>query len=141
MGEPLRRVLEADSLGHLLALHWLTKVFGRRGGFVGAHPGVTFTNRAAEEETTIGEADVLLLFTDGTLVPVEVKRTAAGVDDRTFDLMDGLSNALQAPFDILAVSQPARRCPGLADSVPQPSGRPRLVVSDDQILDPSPSGL
>ncbi len=140
MGEPLRRVLETDSLGHLLALHWFTKLFGRRGGLVGAHPGVTFTNRAAEEEatTTIGEADALLLFTDGTLVPVEVKRTAAGVDDRAFDLMDRLSNALRAPFDVLAVSQPARQCPGLADSVPQPPGRPRLVVSDDQLLDPRP---
>ena len=38
----------------------------------------------------------------------------------------------------MAVSQPARDCPDLPDSIPQPAGRPRLVVSDDQVLNQRP---
>ncbi|WP_077005201.1 hypothetical protein [Saccharothrix sp. ALI-22-I] len=30
LGEPLRRVLETDSLGHLLAVRWFTELFGNR---------------------------------------------------------------------------------------------------------------
>jgi hypothetical protein len=138
MGEPLRRVLETDSLGHVLVLHWFTKLFGPRSGLVGAHPGVNFGSRAGKNRTTVGEADILLLFADGRLVPVEVKRTAAGVDCRTLELMDRLATALKAPFDVVAVSQPARDCPDLPDSIPQPAGRPRLVVSDDQVLNQRP---
>ena len=37
LGEPLRRVLETDSLGHVLALHWFAQLF-HRGGLVGAQP-------------------------------------------------------------------------------------------------------
>ncbi|MGO9276928.1 MAG: hypothetical protein ACLP3Q_05250, partial [Streptosporangiaceae bacterium] len=138
MGEPLRRVLETDSLGHVLALHWFTKLFGRPGGLVGAHPGVNFSSGHGKNLTTVGEADVLLLFADGRLVPVEVKRTAAGVDSRTLHLMDQLATALEAPVDVVAVCQPARDCPDLPDSVPQPAGRLRLVISDDQVLDRMP---
>jgi len=138
MGEPLRRVLETDSLGHVLALHWFTKLFGPRSGLVGAHPGVNFYSGDGKDRTTVGEADVLLLFADGRVVPVEVKRTAAGVDARALELMDRLATPLEAPFDVVAVSQPARDCPDLPDLVPQPADRPRLVISDDQVLDRMP---
>lgn len=138
IGEPLRRVLETDSLGHVLALHWLTQLLGDRGGLIGSHPGVEFIKGEGASQATLGEADVLLLFTDGSLVPVEVKRTAAGVDTKALESMDRLASALDAPYDIVAVSQPARDCPDLAASVSQPPGRPRLLVSDDQVLDPSP---
>jgi hypothetical protein len=138
MGEPLRRVLETDGLGHVLTLYWFTKLFGPRGGIVGAHPGVNFASGDRKNRAVIGEADVLLLFDDGRLVPVEVKRTAAGVDPRTLELMDRLATALDAPFDVVAVSQPARDCPDLPGSVAQPVDRPRLVISEDQILDRQP---
>jgi hypothetical protein len=138
MGEPLRRVLETDSLGHVLTLHWFTKLFGPRSGLIGAHPGVNFGSGDGKNRSTVGEADVLLLFADGRLVPVEVKRTAAGVDPRTLELMDRLAAALEAPFDVVAVSQPARDCPNLPRSVPQPTGRLRIVISDDQVLDRMP---
>ena len=138
MGEPLRRALETDSLGHVLALHWFTKLFGPRSGLVGAHPGVDFISGDGKNRTTVGEADVLLLFADGRLVPVEVKRTAAGVDPRTLELMDRLATALDAPFDVVVVCQPARDCPDLPDSVPQSADRPRLMISDDQVLNRMP---
>jgi hypothetical protein len=59
---------------------------------------------------------VLLTFTDGSLVPVEVKRTAVGADARALQLMDQLAVALSAPYDVVAVSQPARDCPTVRSS-------------------------
>jgi hypothetical protein len=105
---------------------------------VGSHPGVDFYLGEGRHRTTVGEADVLLLFADGRLVPVEVKRTAAGVDAGALALMDRLATPLEAPFDVVAVSQPARDCPDLPDRVPQPTDRPRLIISDDQVLDRMP---
>ena len=63
------------------------------------------------------------MFTDGRLVPVEVKRTAVGVDARALELMDRLAAALDAPYDVVAVSQPARDCPDLPASIGQQAGR------------------
>ncbi|HEY1704086.1 MAG TPA: hypothetical protein VGG75_30685 [Trebonia sp.] len=137
IGEPLRRVLETDSLGHVLALHWFTRLL-RGQGLVGSHPGVDFNADEGKDQRRVGEADVLLLFADGRMVPVEVKRTAAGFDDRALELMDRLAATLEAPFDVMAVTKPARECPDLAASFRQPAGRPRLLISDDQILDRTP---
>lgn len=135
LGEPLRRALDTDSLGHVLALRWLVHLFSRR-GLVGAHPGVTFHDPAASRD--VGEADVLLLFADGSLVPVEVKRRAAGADKRAFALMDVLADAVDAPWDLLAVTESARLCPSLAPAgLPVPA-RPRLTITLDQLLDPWP---
>ena len=138
IGEPLRRVLETDSLGHVLALHWFTQLFGDRGGLIGSHPGVDFSIGEGKDRTGIGEADVLLLFKDGRLVPVEVKRTAVGVDAKALALLDRLTTAIEAPYDVIAVSQPARDCPDLPASVHQSAARPRLLISDDQVLDRRP---
>lgn len=130
LGEPLRRVLETDSLGHLIVLRWLMELF-RDSDVVGAHPGVTFIDPVTGRD--IGEADVLLLFANGDLVPVEVKRRVAGADVRTIALMDTLADALNAPWDVLAVTQPARDCveaSGLTRSMPE---RPRLLLTNDQL--------
>jgi hypothetical protein len=130
LGEPLRRVLETDSLGHLIVLRWLMELF-HDSDVVGAHPGVAFTD--LETGRDIGEADVLLLFANGDLVPVEVKRRVAGADARTVALMDTLADALKAPWDVLAVTQPARECveaQGLTRSMPD---RPRLLLTNDQL--------
>jgi ribosomal protein S27E len=133
LGEPLRRVLETDSLGHVLTLSWFVELLDR-GNLVGAHPGVIFVD-PARAGRTLGEADVLLLFADGCLVPIEVKRRAAGVDERTLQLMDTLSNALDAPWDGLVVTEPARDIPSMAAAgrrAPAPD-RPRVVLTDDQL--------
>jgi len=130
IGEPLRRVLETDSLGHLSALRWLTELYERH-NLVGAHPGVDFFDEVTGNK--IGEADVLLLFGDGSLVPVEVKRRVAGIDQKAIGLMDALSDALQAPYDVLAVTQPARDCATLPSARRALPDRPRLVLTDDQM--------
>lgn len=131
LGEPLRRVLETDSLGHVLTLHWFVQLFDR-GGLVGAHPGVTFTD-PADRGRTLGEADVLLLFADGSLVPIEVKRRLAGVNDRTGQLMDTLADALHAPWDALVVTEPARDILALAGAERRLPDRPRVILTDDQL--------
>lgn len=131
LGEPLRRVLETDSLGHVLALHWFVSLFSTR-GLVGAHPGAAFVD-PSDPGKTIGEADVALLFTNGTIVPVEVKRTIAGVDVPTIKKMDLLADALDAPWDGLVVSQPARDALSLASKIRVAPDRPRFVVTDDQV--------
>lgn len=128
IGEALRRVLETDSLGHLLALRWLDQLFERH-GLVGAHPGVNFF----DGDKNIGEADVVLLFADGNLVPVEVKRRIAGVDQRMAESLDTLSDKLRAPYDIVAVTQPARDCPELQQFARALPDRPRLLLTDDQL--------
>lgn len=132
LGEPLRRVLETDSLGHVLVLRWVSELF-ERGGLVGAHPGVTF---AGADGQLIGEADVLLLFSDGSLVPIEVKRRGAGVDERALSLMDTLADALEARWDALAVTQAARDLPDIAAAERRSPDRPRLLLTDDQIHEP-----
>lgn len=129
LGEPLRRVLETDSLGHVLVLRWFVQLFGH-GGLVGAHPGVTFSTVNGK---AIGEADVVLLFSDGSLVPIEVKRRSSGVDARALSLMDTLADALEARWDALAVTQPARDVPDIAAAERHSPDRPRLVITDDQI--------
>lgn len=130
IGEGLRRVLETDSLGHLFALHWLSRLFDSD-GLVGAHPGVEFARHGGD--SPLGEADVLLLFKDASIVPVEVKRRAAGVDDRAIQLMDTLADAVSAPYDVLAVTQPARDCDDLQRYGKALPERPRLVLTTDQM--------
>ncbi|WP_344087204.1 hypothetical protein [Luedemannella helvata] len=136
IGEPLRRVLETDSLGHLFALRWLTVLFEfPRGRLIGAHPGVNFV---ASDGKTVGEADVLLLFPDGSMVPVEVKRRHAGIDANAMELLDKLSDALGSPYDIIAVTEPARVCDGLNGFSACLPSRPRLALTDDQLMNPRP---
>lgn len=134
LGEPLRRVLETDSLGHLLALHWFVRLFDRQ-NLVGAHPGVTFYD-PSDNGRSIGEADLVLLFADGSIVPVEVKRTGSGVDARTLKLMDSLAAALDAPWDALVVTAPARNIPSLVTHERRLPDRPRFVLTDDQLHEP-----
>jgi hypothetical protein len=138
VGEPLRRVLETDSLGHLLALHWFKRLFGDRSPLIGAYPGVDIDRRLGKRTTRIGEADVLLLFGDGSLVPVEVKRTAAGFGTKAIKKMDRIADALNAPYDVVAVSQPARECLGLPATIEQGESRPRRLITEDQLLDRAP---
>lgn len=132
LGEPIRRVLETDSLGHVLTLRWLVSLLRDR-GLIGAHPGVEFIDPTSGQ--TIGEADVALLMQNGTIIPVEVKRRAAGVTDDNERLMDTLADALAAPWDVLAVTEPARDCPDLPPRGRRWPDRPRLLLTTDQIFE------
>lgn len=132
LGEPLRRVLETDSLGHILALRWFVQLFEGR-ALVGAHPGVEFID--PDTDTVVGEADVLLLFADGTLVPVEVKRSSAGVDQKSQCSMDTVAAALGAPWDVLVVTERARDCEPIRAAERRAPERPRLLLTTDQLFE------
>lgn len=132
LGEPLRRVLETDSLGHVLTLRWILQLLENR-GVVGAHPGVEFIDPATQ--TVVGEADLLLLFADGSLVPIEVKRRSAGVDDNAERSMDEVANALEAPWDVLVVMEPARDCETIRPMERRLPSRPRLLLTTDQVFE------
>ncbi|MGY0230672.1 hypothetical protein [Longispora urticae] len=71
-------------------------------------------------------------------MPVEVKRRHAGIDDKAIELLDKLSTAIDAPYDILAVTEPARDCTGLDAFARALPGRPRFVITDDQLMDDLP---
>lgn len=129
LGEPLRRVLETDSLGHVLALRWFIELFDN--ALVGAHPGVNFLDPSTKR--TIGEADVLLLFSDGSLVPIEVKRRLAGADEGAAAVADELSDILNAPWDGFVVTEPARDIPELEAFEKRLPDRPRIVLTDDHL--------
>jgi len=131
LGEALRRVLETDSLGHVLALRWFVELF-ERGGLVGAHPGVEFVS--PDSGTVVGEADVVMLFADGSLVPVEVKRRATGVDVKALTSMDDVAAAVDAPWDAMAVLQPARDCEATRMAERRLPERPRFLLTTDQLF-------
>lgn len=125
LGEPIRRVLETDSLGHVLVLRWFTELLGR-GNLIGAHPGVDFIDPSSGQ--TIGEADAVLLMRDGSIIPIEVKRRAAGATDENERSMDTLAEAIAAPWDVLAVTRTCPRLPRLAKPR-APASRPATPAS------------
>lgn len=130
LGEVLRRALEVDCLDHLFALRYFHQYFDR-GRLVGVHPGVNFMKRGTTK--VCGEADVLLLFPDASLVPGEVKRTGAGVTPDEITKLDTLVHLLQSPWSFIALGQPARECgSNVAAATDRDRTSPRIVVSTDQ---------
>ncbi|MBY4383744.1 hypothetical protein HQO24_24470 [Rhodococcus fascians] len=128
IGEVLRQCLEVDALGHILALRWLTTMFADH-GLVGAHPGVEFV----ENGNVVAEADVLLLFTDGRMVPVEVKRRATAFNEAAAAQLEAISTKLSASFDVMCVMEPLERCSeviGLKRQLPE---RPRFLLTMDEL--------
>lgn len=128
IGEVLRQCLEVDALGHVLALRWLTMMFADH-GLVGAHPGVEFV----ENGKVVAEADVLLLFTDGRMVPVEVKRRATAFNEAAAAQLEAISTKLSASFDVMCVMEPLEQCTeviGLKRQLPE---RPRFLLTMDEL--------
>lgn len=128
IGEVLRQCLDADALGHVLALYWLTEAFADR-GLVGAHPGVEFHR----DKRVAAEADVVLLFDDGGLVPVEVKRRATGFDKSAIDRLDAVSGELHAPFDVMCTTEPKDKCAALIPFTRELPSTPRFLLTMDQL--------
>lgn len=130
LGEVLRRALEVDCLDHLFALRYFTRLLDRQ-GLVGAHPGVNFRERGARNVTA--EADVVLLFADGSIVPGEVKRTGAGVTRTEVEKLTNVVARLDAPWSFLAIGQAASDCDAnVAAAESRNNDSPRFVVTTDQ---------
>lgn len=128
VGEALRRCLEVDALGHVLAMRWLVELFERH-GLVGAHPGVEFV----KDGVVVAEVDVVLLFRDGALAPVEVKRRARAFDEDAVLQLERASAILDASFDVMCVLESADRCVELAPFKRFAPDRPRFLLTSDQL--------
>lgn len=135
--EGLLRLVDSDALSHVLALRWWCEYFSsafRRSYLYGAFPGVEFKRRGSSE--TIGEADVLLVFTDGSLVAGECKRGPIGLNETELGKLDRLSAALDSSWDFVATIAPGRECSQVwRDLAERDSSRPRLVLTGDQLFD------
>ncbi|MFC1473172.1 hypothetical protein [Rhodococcus qingshengii] len=131
IGEVLRQCLEVDALGHVLALRWLTQLFADY-GLVGAHPGVEFV----EDGKVVAEADVLLLFSDGRMVPVEVKRRATAFNEAAAAQLEAISTRLNASFDVMCVMEPLDRCSEVVELKRELPDRPRFLLTMDQLSAP-----
>jgi hypothetical protein len=141
LGESLRRVYEHDAMGHLLVLRYFAFLFG--GSFssslIGGHPGLDIGAR--DNPDRIGEADVLLLRTDGSCIPIEVKSSFAGADPAEIEKLDRLADSLKAPWSAIAICDSAAMAPEDFGRLEQRTVgvRPhRLVLTYDQLLDPHP---
>lgn len=136
LGEVLRRALEVDCLDHLFALRYFHLLLKGQ-GLVGLHPGVNFMERNTSD--VVAEADVLMLFADGSLVPGEVKRTGAGITDDAVTKLEAVATRLESPWSFFAVGQAARNCGENVQAAEcRDEGNLRFVVTTDQTYEDYP---
>jgi hypothetical protein len=108
--EPLLQVLGGDTLVHLLTMRFWCGLFAdsfRPSQLYGAYPGVEFFEPGGTE--SLAEADVLLVFTSGRLVPIECKTRAGGLTAGELTKLEQLSERLNAPWSVVATLDRASR--------------------------------
>jgi hypothetical protein len=106
--------------------------FGKASYLYGAYPGVEFLNPDTSE--VLGEADVLLVFTDGGLVPGECKLHAAGLNEAELKKLDALSARLDSPWSFVATpdySSDAGTWREARRGLPEP---PRFVLTGEHLF-------
>lgn len=133
--DPLLRVLECDALGHLLLFRWLVELFDsppHESFLVGGYPGVEFLDRAGQ---VVGEADVVLLFDDGTLALAEYKRSAVGLTSEEVEKLESLAALLGAGWTVVATHDAPENCGRLwSDCQQGPPARPRFALTGAQLF-------
>lgn len=95
----------------------------------------------AEGNTEIGEADLLMLTRWGDFIPIEVKRTAAGLTQSEVARLDSLAAAMRSPWSGVAACQYARETGDLLDSLAQRNADDthlRLALTYDHLLQRHP---
>lgn len=133
--ETMLRVLEHDALGHLLTLEWMAGLF--RTGFdepealYGGHPGVEFID---ERGVVVGEADVFLLFSDGSSAVGEYKRSGAGLKPEELEKLDRLAEAVGADWTFVATHDLSTTCPPLWKDCQRGLPSPRFVLTGERLL-------
>ncbi len=137
--ETLLRVLEHDALVHLYAMRYLARLFegshGRPGLIYGMHPGVDFFDSSGR---CIGEADVVAILHDGSLVIGECKRHGAGLNADEISKLDTLAKRLRSPWTFVATTDAAEDCPAIwAESQRSLPNAPRFCLSATQLFEPS----
>lgn len=142
LSEQSRRVYEVDAIGHLLAarfFHWIFEA-GSKGQLIGMHPGMSVSKTDGGNE--IGEADLMMLTRMGEFIPIEVKRTAKGLNENEIRKLEILSGALKSPWNGVVVCQYVRDVDETSLTSLVTRNRDgtyqRIVLTYDQLLDPHP---
>ena len=131
--EALLQLMADDALPHVLAASWW--VASMPGGLYGVHPGLEFLD---EKGTVIGEADVVLLLTNGRLALGEVKRRGAGLNDSEIQRLEKLADRVDAAWTFYGTPQYASDCPAIWKDLRQDlPARRRVVLTGEQLLTPS----
>jgi hypothetical protein len=136
--EPLLRLVEHDAMPHLLAMRFFCQLwhpsFDSPGRLFGAYPGVDIYEDGSN--VRIAEADVLLVLTDGQLVPGECKRRGAGLNSTELTKLEQLADRLDSPWSFLATVDWAEDCQAVWQQsirfAPDPS--PRVALTAEQLL-------
>jgi hypothetical protein len=126
LAEPLRRSIDDDSVYHALIMRWLIAALANRPGFVvGVHPGVEFYRGKQQ----IGEADIVLLLADGTIIPAEVKRHGRQLTESEVGKIRSIADVLQSPTVLLGAGDSSIDCPQ-ALAYDCDDGTARVITSD-----------
>ena len=133
LSEPLRRAIENDSIYHVLIMRYLVDLTSREDWLVGAHPGVDIYDSA---DNQIGEADVLLLFSDATTLPIEVKRHASAFKTGDITRLERIADKLSSVGTVLGCGDDHAAAAAQIESLAQDEPRPRRLVTSDQWLAP-----
>lgn len=141
LSEQIRRVYEVDAMGHILVARFFESMFGfgPQSQLIGMHPGMSVF--PSEGNTEIGEADLLMLTRWGDFIPIEVKRTAAGLTQSEVGKLDSLATAMRSPWSGVAACQYARETGDLLDSLATRNAdgtHLRLALTYDLLLKPHP---
>jgi hypothetical protein len=135
--ELLTNALRNDSLGHVFALRYFVELFEPAADgqslLYGGFPGVEILDSGGN---VLGETDVLLLLDDGSLVPGEVKRSGAGLNEGELEKLNVLCDALDSPWSFVATLSRASDCPPLwAESAVELPSRPRFCLSAEHLFE------
>jgi hypothetical protein len=141
LSEQARRVYEVDAMGHILVARFFEAIFGfgSKSQLIGLHPGTSVF--PVDGGAEIGEADLLMLTRWGEFIPIEVKRTAAGLTHEEVAKLDSLAGALSSTWSGLAACQYARDTAGLLNqlAIRNANGtHRRLTLTYDHLLDRHP---
>ena len=131
--EMLLHVLRLNSLPHLLAARWLAALLDAQ--LYGFHPGMEFRDDAG---LVLGEADIVLVFTDGSLALGECKLTPRGLRQSDVDKLESLATAIGATWTFYAVPEWRDACTDIWGQLERDlPDRPRFVLTNEQLLEPS----
>jgi hypothetical protein len=141
LSEQTRRVYEVDAMGHILVARFFESIFGLgpQSQLIGMHPGMSVF--PTEGNTEIGEADLLMLTRWGDFIPIEVKRTAAGLTQSELAKLDSLATAMDSPWSGVAACQYARDTGDVLGPLTMRNAdgtHLRLALTYDLLLEPHP---
>jgi hypothetical protein len=138
--EFLLRLAKDDAIVHVLALRYLLHLYRSRpdgvGLVFGGYPGVTI--RRDGESNPIGEADVLIVMSDGRFGIGECKTRAPGLVDEEVEKLGVLADALGASWTFTATLDSSAACGTAWRRNPTKGRIPHFALTAEHLFDPAP---